>query len=642
MNLSFVRGAHRVLIVGVFASVPLACGNSGGGNAGGSAGTGIAGSSTNPAGGAGGVPQNAGGSMAQSGAGTGAGLGGNGGGSGGVAAGGNGGAGGTGGGSPFPGGRGAAVPYITYEAEDMETTGSQLGPSRTWGEVASEASGRKAVRLAAQDQHVRFTTTAASNSIVVRYSVPDGTDAATLTLSIGGGAEKKLNVTSKYVWSYGGAFNQPAQNDPGQGQPHHFFDEARLLIPEGIPAGAVVELKKGATDTAANYDIDLVELEQVGEPLPIPAGFKSIADCGADGTDNNDDSAAFQTCIDMPHGQGLYIPPGRFVFSGNHVNVAGVTIRGAGMWHSTIAGPKAHFLCTGDNCKYYDFAVFGETTARDDAGGGLDDAAFSGPQNSGTVLDHIWVEHRRVGFWSGLYPDSGDSNVTIKDSRFRNLHADGINFYGGITDSVIENCHFRNTGDDAIASWSHAADAGNGHPPNSGNVFRHNTIQNTWMANCFGIYGGSNLSVEDNACADTVQLAGILVAQSFDSHAFGGTTSFARNLLLRDGGYYDGAKHGAVKLQPQQGNLTGVSFTDLDVIGSTYSGVNITGGAALDAVSFTNTLIQDAAEYAVYIPAEAHGAVTLKGVKVSGGAGGLFDDPGNDLNVVDGGGNSGL
>jgi hypothetical protein len=292
------NAGRGLFILGLLACVPLACGNSGGGPAlaapGSSGAVAVSGASGAVA--IAGAP-GAGASFAGA-AGAAAGMGG----SGGVVsvAGGGGQAGAMG-----PTGPGASLPFTSYEAEDMATTGALLGPSLNWGDVASEASGRKAVRLSAEGQYVRFTTTGASNSIVVRYSVPDGTDSATLTFTVAGGAEKKLNVTSKYVWSYGDLFNQPAQNDPAQGHPHHFFDEVHLLVPEGIPAGSMVELRKAAGDTAANYDIDLVELEQVGAPLPMPAGFKSIVDCGANADDDVDDSAAFQSCIDTPHGDGL-------------------------------------------------------------------------------------------------------------------------------------------------------------------------------------------------------------------------------------------------------------------------------------------------------------------------------------------------
>jgi hypothetical protein len=70
----------------------------------------------------------------------------------------------------------------------------------------------------------------------------------------------------------------------------------------------------------------------------------------------------------------------------------------------------------------------------------------------------------------------------------------------------VENNHFRNTGDDAIAAWSHdSMGAGPGHD----NVFRHNYAQVPWKANCFALYGGSDNRVEDNVCADVVQYPGI-------------------------------------------------------------------------------------------------------------------------------------
>ncbi len=548
----------------------------------------------------------------------------------------------------IPDGRGAALPFATYEAEDMETTGSLLGPSRIWTEVASEASGRKAVRLNAEGQYVQFTTAAISNAIVVRYSVPDGTESATLSVTIDGGAEKKLAVTSRFSWSYGDmtgqppVFNLPAQNDPGQGHPHHFFDETRLYVVEGIPAGAVVQVKKSAGDTAANYDVDFVELEQVAPAIAeVPAGFVSLTACGTGATinDSSDDSAALQSCLNS--NSNVFIPAGTFVLNGAIGVGSNKTIRGAGMWHSTFVGSKAHFRCTSGNCKYYDFGIFGETTARDDAA--PDERAFDGQANSGVVLDHVWIEHRVVGYWTGAFdPEgSGGDGLLITGCRMRNLHADGVNFYGGMTNSVIEQSHFRNTGDDAIASWSDAA-----RPVNSGNVYRHNTIQNTWMANGFGIYGGNGTSVEHNLVSDTIQLAGILVAQAFGSHAFGGINTFSHNTLLRDGGNYRDTKQGALKLEPRQGGLANVAFTDLDLVESTYHGVYVEGGDSdafrLSGININGAQILSSGEFAIYLPAAARGSMNVDNVTVSGSGGGLYDDFNNQFSVVKGAGNVGF
>ncbi|MFE1500273.1 CARDB domain-containing protein, partial [Streptomyces albidoflavus] len=69
-------------------------------------------------------------------------------------------------------GRGAAVPYTEYEAEDARYQGTLLtaDAERTFGHTnfATESSGRKSVRLNSTGQFVEFTSTNASNSIVVR------------------------------------------------------------------------------------------------------------------------------------------------------------------------------------------------------------------------------------------------------------------------------------------------------------------------------------------------------------------------------------------------------------------------------------------------------------------------------------------
>lgn len=93
--------------------------------------------------------------------------------------------------------RGARVRFTTYEAEFMETNGELLGPTREFGQVASEASGRQAVRLDAEGDFVSLVNAKASNSVVVRYSIPDrGGDYWTkLTVLVDGEERVKLDVT---------------------------------------------------------------------------------------------------------------------------------------------------------------------------------------------------------------------------------------------------------------------------------------------------------------------------------------------------------------------------------------------------------------------------------------------------------------
>ncbi|CAM5290245.1 Secreted glycosyl hydrolase OS=Streptomyces microflavus OX=1919 GN=G3I39_17710 PE=4 SV=1 [Streptomyces microflavus] len=85
-------------------------------------------------------------------------------------------------------GRGANMPYDTYEAEDGTTGGGAqvVGPNRTVGDIVGEASGRKAVTLNNNGNYVEFTTKKATNTLVTRFSIPDSAG--------GGGINSTLNV----------------------------------------------------------------------------------------------------------------------------------------------------------------------------------------------------------------------------------------------------------------------------------------------------------------------------------------------------------------------------------------------------------------------------------------------------------------
>src|SRR5882724_11421375 len=108
--------------------------------------------------------------------------------------------------------RGATVPWTTYEAEAMATTGTILGPppkavdknAEVTNTLEIESSRLQCVKLSAAGQYVQFTAQATANAMVVRYSVPDTADGGgadyTLSLYINGTFAQKLTVTSKYSW----------------------------------------------------------------------------------------------------------------------------------------------------------------------------------------------------------------------------------------------------------------------------------------------------------------------------------------------------------------------------------------------------------------------------------------------------------
>ena len=420
---------------------------------------------------------------------------------------------------------------------------------------------------------MQFANATASNSIVVRYSVPDGGADywATLSVYVNGTFRTKLNLTSRYSWTYGDEyqFDKPWQNDPAQGHAHHFFDEARALVGD-IPVGATVMVRKDSGDTAANYDINLIDMEQVPGPKPKPDGYISVSECGATANDGTDDSGALQRCADRARaeGRGLYIPQGVFNSYSKTISVAGITVRGAGMWYSTVAGYYAHFDCWADGCKFYDLGVSGDTTQR------LDDsaeAAFGGNGSSGTLLDSVSGRAHEGRFLGGTECQDG---VTIRNSRFRDLFADGVNLYGGTSNAIVEHNHARNTGDDSFAIWS---DTAGGLPIAKNNVIRHNYVQLPWKASCFGVYGGESNRLEDNVCADTVQFPGVLLARQFNSYAFTGTTQLARNTLDRAGGFSYNQAQGALKVHADQGYVGNISVTDLDVSSASQFALHVQG-----------------------------------------------------------------
>jgi hypothetical protein len=506
-----------------------------------------------------------------------------------------------------PDSRGAIVPWVEYQAEKGQTNGEILTPDRTFGTFASESTGRSAVKLNKVGDYLRFKTLAAANSVVVRFIIPDSEDGqgleSTISLYINNVFRQKIQLTSKYAWSYGG--EERTYNIPKMGGAHHFYDEARALVGD-IPTGATVKLQKDADDSAEYYVIDLVDLEQVAPPKTKPEGFFSITDCGAVPDSGQDAGDAIQACIDKARAAktGVWIPVGTFESEIHGFDVADIMIQGAGMWYSTIHGKYARFNCTGNNCRFADFAILGETILRDDKS---PENGFNGQAGTGSRLENIWVEHTKVGFWVS----GGTNGLVITGSRFRNLFADGINFCNGTSYSVVENSHFRNTGDDALASWSPKKDS-----VNTGNVFRFNTIQVPWRANCLAIYGGKDNKIENNLCYDVVTYPGILIAQQFNSNPFEGTTIVQHNSLIRAGGPMFHNEHGALKIWADQGEISGLVVSDLLIDSSTFSGIELEGSYPITSAVFDHIDVKNPGNWGILLRSNISGDAVFSFVTV--------------------------
>lgn len=537
-----------------------------------------------------------------------------------------------------PDGVGADVPFTEYEAESSDFTGTVIGPDYTQGTVASEASGREAVQLAA-GQYVEFTLTESANAVDVAYNVDQGV-AGTLSVYVDGQKlPDKLTLDSKYSYLDTG-------NIPGS-KTHHFFDDARIMFPDTAPAGATVRLRVDSGDVPAT--IDVADFEQVPAPAEQPANSISVTDApyGADPTGAADATAAInQAAADArSQGKSLWLPPGTFrVSSPLHVN--GLTMRGAGPWYSVLHG--SHLVDASSSfgaTTLANFAAIGEITNRS---GSSAHSFVNGSLGDGSLVSNVWVQHMEVGIW---LMGSDNSNITIENSRFLDEMADGINFNGRVTDSVIRNNFFRNTGDDSIATWSlYAADARD--------TITHNTIVQPNLANGIALYGGTDLTVSDNVIADTNVLGGgiavsnqqFIAGRGFSPLA--GTIELTGNYLLRTGAMNPNWNHpmSAIRFDAYDYPIKNVDLrlTDTHIVDSPYSAIEIVGGAgtgkAVTGLTVDNVTVQNVGT--VVLQAETQGSGTFSDVVATGvGAAGVYNcpyPPGNpDFVINDGGGNSG-
>jgi len=478
---------------------------------------------------------------------------------------------------------GAAVPWTTYEAEDMLVGGGTvLGPQYNPANIPTEASGRKCVQLNGVGQYLQFTNQSSANALVVRYCVPDTADGVgadyTLSLYTNGVLAARLPLTSKYSWLYG---NYPFTNNPAAGSARNFFDEVRL---NGLSlnAGTVVRLQQDATDTASFYIVDLVDAEAVPAALPQPANSLSVTNYGAVADGVTDCTAAFQNCISAARAQGksVWIPTGSFLITGTINLYSNTELGGAGMWYSVLAGSPALYASpsrrvnlngSGSNVKLSDFAIVGCLNYRNDSEG---NDGLGGSYGTGSSITRIWVEHTKAAAWI-----VNSSGLVVDGCRFRNTLADGINVNYAMQNTIVTNCTARGTGDDCFALWP-APSSGNYAPGN--NVITHCTGQLPFLANGGAIYGGANNRIEDSLFSDLPYGCGLLFSTTFPvSFTFNGTNIAQRCDLLRCGGYDGGyGWRSAVQIVMDKYNgISGLNLNNLSVADSVSSGLSILGSA---------------------------------------------------------------
>ncbi|WP_328500744.1 discoidin domain-containing protein [Streptomyces sp. NBC_00457] len=522
---------------------------------------------------------------------------------------------------------GATLPFTSVEAESAATTGTKIGPDYTQGTLASEASGRQAVRLAA-GQRVEFTVPRAANAVNVAYSVPDGQSGSLNVYVNGTKLAKTIAVTSKYSYV-------ETSWIPGA-KTHHFYDNARLLLGQDVQPGDKVALEP----TGTQVTVDVADFEQVATPATQPAGSVSVTSKGADPTGQGDSTQAFRDAISAAQGGVVWIPPGEYRLTSSLNGVQNVSLQGAGSWHSVVR--TSRFIDQSSslgNVHIKDFAVIGEVTERVDSN---PDNFVNGSLGAGSSVSGMWLQHLKVGLWLM----GNNDNLIVENNRFLDMTADGLNLNGNARGVKVRNNFLRNQGDDALAMWSLYA-------PDTNSSFENNTITQPNLANGIAIYGGTDISVKNNLISDTNALgSGIAISnQKFldPFHPLAGTITVDGNTLVRTGAMNPNWNHpmGALRVDSYDSAIEAqVRITNTTITDSPYSAFEFVSGSGrgYDAKNITVDGATVRNTGTVVVQAEAPGAAILRNVTATGvGAAGVYNCPypSGTFTLTDGGGNSG-
>ncbi|MGY6021612.1 discoidin domain-containing protein [Streptomyces spinosirectus] len=524
---------------------------------------------------------------------------------------------------------GASLPFTSVEAESATTTGTKIGPDYTQGTIASEASGRQAVRLDS-GRRVEFTVPRASNAVNVSYNVPDGQSGSLNVYVNGTRLARTLPVTSKYSYIDTGWI--------AGAKTHHFFDNARMLLGQSVQPGDKVALEA----TGTQVTVDVADFEQVDGAATQPAGSVSVTSKGADPSGNGDSTQAFRDAIAAAQGGVVWIPPGDYRLTSSLSGVQNVTLQGAGSWYSVVH--TSRFIdqsSSSGSVHIKDFAVLGEVTERVDSN---PDNFVNGALGPNSSVSGMWIQHMKVGLWLM----GNNDNLVVENNRILDTTADGLNLNGNAHGVRVRDNFLRNQGDDSLAMWSL-----NGADSNSS--FENNTISQPNLANGIAIYGGTDIAVRNNLVSDTNALgSGIAISNQKFLDPFSplsGTITVAGNTLVRTGAINPNWNHpmGALRVDSYDSAINAtVNITDTTITDSPYSAFEFVSGGGhghpVANVGITGATVKNTGT--VVVQAETQGTAKFSNVQATGvGAAGIYNCPypsgSGTFTVDDGGGNSG-
>lgn len=513
--------------------------------------------------------------------------------------------------------QGATTPFKMLEAENGMLGGGasilSMSALPSTPTVELESSGRACVELNSTGESVSWTITEATNTIVVRVSIPDaplgGGITDSINLYVDGIFRQSIVCTSKYAWIYGD--NAMNDNNPASGTPKRFYDMHRAFI-KGAPvaAGSTITLKKDANNTADYYRIDFILLELVGPPLLQPENTLSVIDFGATPNDDTDDSQAFKNCIAACQAQkkGMWIPPGDFNTQGI-ITANGINIYGAGMWYTTnsrIIGGRHKWDLT--NCNIQDLYIFNPQVGKGLANGHDYGMTIQGAK--GWKVERVWAHRLGACFWC-----SG-TDGTVRDCRATESWADGINLNNGPTVKAdfaglrltADNNFIVGAADDGIAI---NAQNGGGIAANmvDTKVINNTSIAVMW-ANGMRIAGGRNTIMQNNLITDPTSSNGIRVGKFGTNGNPCESALVADNLILRGCGIRKIYGHGGIAVT----DTATATIQNNRIVDSPGIGIDI---QRCDA-TFIDNIIKNPALQGFLIKAGSIGTGTFTGNTVTG------------------------
>ena len=501
---------------------------------------------------------------------------------------------------------GAGAPWTSYDEDNTNLVSgsvSRLNSPFSEGNasVASEAQKRGCLSLDTNGAVIRWQLTATANVLTVRYSVADG-QSGTLTLKMtpqtGSSYTVKIPVTSSQAWVYfdSQANEFDAQASDGSLQPYKRYNEARIKLPSTYQAGDLLEIRRDTGDTVQAW-IDVLETEvsSATPPSDLTPYLNAKTGYGAVGDGVADDTTAIKNCITaaVAAGKGVYLPAGTYKITTSLSLPAGSTLQGDGMWWTELifsSTSSGGIVANGSNTKVRDLYVKGSQSTRATGYHGL-----AGWWGSGSWIENVWIEQTTTGAWIGDYASA--SNLTdglmLRNCRFRNCFADGVNCAQGTLNTAVENCHVRGVGDDGLASWSSGFNTG--YPMCRNQQFRYNTIECVYRAGGIGLFGGQGHKVHHNLIRDQMAGAGIRLNTVFMysggvqvGYGFGSDRiKIYENTLQRTGnlGLY-GETPGAVELETWYNDVQNVDFWNILIETTRYQGVGFSRVAAVAGADF--------------------------------------------------------